>query len=617
MDKGAAKDPQALLRHVTNDSETALAEVGQKPASYYLTSQEELLFCEKADSFFVDNRAQMTNIIARSVGGQKNLDIAVEQAKLHGEEPFFEGGIVTFAADGSIRHEKEVGQSGGSPESEDADEKGDSVEDPKDKDDEDEDEDKDKDPPMEDNDDDNDNDDDRPHPKLLPPGRTCVLFIRWLDAPLPPMSRVFRTRIRVGPDVKLGRAFDMHKEQTFKRFDELNAANTQFTFTRGPQELPMIVDADDTVNGLIGERLFDPPKDKDSEPELTFDVQLARIVHPTGSVRQRAKVFIHCWREDDTEAAPEACQGLYLLGSQELFEGMFDIFFDTTMTKLSLDPSRYHIVYMAGSSQNPTPLARDDTLDSLLQDRVDVQVADGDSEEDERAFHITALLMERTGTGDDSDAQEGQVAATSSGRKQAGQKQKATGGRGGRISAKSGSRSSRTPSRGGRGNRKRAANTPAETRSQQMDNRVREKLDGCEAPLFTAMNMSRPEHLLASYKEPDGSDTESVVNEKKWPKVVPGLFFFTEQKPNANGKGGGEFLKDPAIHFWTGSDQMNDVLSSHLKKRGLKRHYHATYLDFKTAVFGHESIKEAQTNKTRKRTLETKTKKQKNGSDSD
>ncbi|CAB9531857.1 hypothetical protein SEMRO_4124_G353030.1 [Seminavis robusta] len=186
-----------------------------------------------------------------------------------------------------------------------------------------------------------------------------------------------------------------------------------------------------------------------------------------------------------------------------------------------------------------------------------------------------------------------------------GNKKKADGGR------------SRNESRAGRGNRKRAANTPATSRSQQMDNRVREKLDGCEGPLFTAQTMSRPEHLLASYKEPDGSDTESVANEKRWPKVVPGLFFYTEQAPNANGKGGGDFLKAPTIHFWTGSDATNDILSKELKKRGLKREYHATYEGLKQAVFGHESITEAQRNKIRKRTLKSKAKNQKKGDDSD
>ena len=105
------------------------------------------------------------------------------------------------------------------------------------------------------------------------------------------------------------------------------------------------------------------------------------------------------------------------------------------------------------------------------------------------------------------------------------------------------------------------------------------------------------------------SDTDSVADSKTWPKVCHGMFTYTEQQPNPNGGGGGRVLKRPVIHFWTGSNEMNNVLEAALKKKTCQREFHADYSDMKNAVFGHRSIPEPQVNKTKLRTKKRQEKK--------
>ena len=114
----------------------------------------------------------------------------------------------------------------------------------------------------------------------------------------------------------------------------------------------------------------------------------------------------------------------------------------------------------------------------------------------------------------------------------------------------------------------------------------------------------------------ESEEAHEAANEEHFPVVLPCLAFYTEQRANANGKGTQGFLKHPVIHFWTGSEQMNQKLAKALKGNKTKRAYHTTYEKLKQAVFGDGSINEPQVNKTLRRTATRKQKEMEEESDS-
>lgn len=154
--------------------------------------------------------------------------------------------------------------------------------------------------------------------------------------------------------------------------------------------------------------------------------------------------------------------------------------------------------------------------------------------------------------------------------------------------------------RRGRGNRKVKAWSHATTAKRQMCREVRDKLDACADPVACVQAMSRPRHRAKGYNEE--SDTESVMNARDFPHVLPGLFLLTEQRPNGNGNVGGRKTKKPTIHFMTGSTYYTEYLRGYLCEadsdtESLDVAFHDDYDDFKTAIFDHDSIAEAQVNK--------------------
>lgn len=164
----------------------------------------------------------------------------------------------------------------------------------------------------------------------------------------------------------------------------------------------------------------------------------------------------------------------------------------------------------------------------------------------------------------------------------------------------------RKDTRKNRGNRKRKAGSPAVNVTQQLDAQVREKLDGVEGPMTSAMVMSRPRFMSDKYNSE--SDSESVVDSKGWPAVVFGVFAYTMQQPNPNGGGGGKRRKHPKLILWTGSKHTNGIMEQAVKHVGKKKDQVvletvSEYTELKEAVFGHKTIKQPQVNKIKNRRL--------------
>ena len=153
---------------------------------------------------------------------------------------------------------------------------------------------------------------------------------------------------------------------------------------------------------------------------------------------------------------------------------------------------------------------------------------------------------------------------------------------------------------------KRKAGAPAQTIPHQMDDRVREKLDATVKMMDTAQAMSRPAVMQADF-DVNAPDTEDSVNERRWPKVIHGLYCLTEQKSNPNGgaKDMGRVVRmKPLMSFYTGSQQMSEAMKDLfdlVKSGNADVQFHATYEVHKTAIFGHETIKQAQVNSAKRR----------------
>ena len=116
--------------------------------------------------------------------------------------------------------------------------------------------------------------------------------------------------------------------------------------------------------------------------------------------------------------------------------------------------------------------------------------------------------------------------------------------------------------------KKRAAGTPPTTARQQVDANVRNKILGLEASITRIQQMSTPLAKL------DGTHQMSAGRrkaEKGYPNVVFGIYYFTEQKPNADGTNnrGELFLDTPGLHLLTPSKHMSKVLHSVIGARKL------------------------------------------------
>jgi len=113
---------------------------------------------------------------------------------------------------------------------------------------------------------------------------------------------------------------------------------------------------------------------------------------------------------------------------------------------------------------------------------------------------------------------------------------------------------------------KRKAGEPAGTERQQMDDRVREKLMGVFKPMRTTQKMSMPISRSDDYVPPDNSEDEDdvIVAQKRWPKVIHGIFCYTEQKANEDGSNGAEgtFLRNPVLYMNVGSEYMKTELAA-------------------------------------------------------
>jgi hypothetical protein len=165
--------------------------------------------------------------------------------------------------------------------------------------------------------------------------------------------------------------------------------------------------------------------------------------------------------------------------------------------------------------------------------------------------------------------------------------------------------SRKSDARTGRGDRKRKVMTSPLSCKNQMDAAVRYQLDSSAAGIEKAQFMSTP-HCLNDDYDDDLSDTDSVSDQRRWPRVVMGQFIYTEQQPNPNGGGDPGSWKSPFVHFNTGSDANGDYFMQIMKKAmegkaEVNFRVHSNYEGLKQSVFGHKSIAQAQDNKIKKR----------------
>ena len=99
--------------------------------------------------------------------------------------------------------------------------------------------------------------------------------------------------------------------------------------------------------------------------------------------------------------------------------------------------------------------------------------------------------------------------------------------------------------------KKRAAGSPPNTVKQQMDDRVREKLQGCFKQMKTTQAMSIPIVRRDDYEAPSDSEDEDNkrYDERMWPDVCFGIFCYTNQQTNEDGGAGkkGFFMRKPKL----------------------------------------------------------------------
>ena len=100
----------------------------------------------------------------------------------------------------------------------------------------------------------------------------------------------------------------------------------------------------------------------------------------------------------------------------------------------------------------------------------------------------------------------------------------------------------------------RAAQARPKTAKQQSDNKVKVKLDSCEANMLRLMSQSTP---LTRADEYEGGDKRMEKNQDTWPHVVYMIACMTDQAPNGPGSTPTEFLERPELRFWVGPSKHN------------------------------------------------------------
>ena len=164
--------------------------------------------------------------------------------------------------------------------------------------------------------------------------------------------------------------------------------------------------------------------------------------------------------------------------------------------------------------------------------------------------------------------------------------------------------------------KRRAGEPPVRVR-QQMDNKVREKIEQLELPVQNVQIMSTPlARLDGDYQLSRGV----IAQQLAFPNVIHGAYCYTEQPPNADGSNTNHFLDTPVFHFWTPSKKQSKALSEVIQPvvtNGVptcKFAFHESYVSYK-AAFEHEQMKDLPKSTPKedsKRTEKKKKKKQKN-----
>jgi hypothetical protein len=90
-------------------------------------------------------------------------------------------------------------------------------------------------------------------------------------------------------------------------------------------------------------------------------------------------------------------------------------------------------------------------------------------------------------------------------------------------------------------------------------------------------------------KKPDdsGDEDDARKKERRWPKVVVGMFLFTEQVPNENGGKGqtGNWKARPELHMYAGSQEAQHYLMDSINSTATCWGVHADFRDFAKVMF--------------------------------
>ena len=117
--------------------------------------------------------------------------------------------------------------------------------------------------------------------------------------------------------------------------------------------------------------------------------------------------------------------------------------------------------------------------------------------------------------------------------------------------------------------KKKKRNVPPTTAKQMLDNHARRQWgNSMKNSLHRIQKLTYPVTRTDDYEAtPKGKEpTEEEVNEQDWPWVIPGTFVYTEQEANANGSGDPRRLRQPIVHFYTGSQEACDILDEALRR---------------------------------------------------
>ena len=108
------------------------------------------------------------------------------------------------------------------------------------------------------------------------------------------------------------------------------------------------------------------------------------------------------------------------------------------------------------------------------------------------------------------------------------------------------------------------AGMPPTTIGQQLGNKVRSKLWGLAPWVTRVQQMSVP--LAKLDDEADALDESLKKHQLAFPNVVIGMYAYTAQKPNADGKNKTHFRGTPAMNFWVPeSTVLQEALTSAIK----------------------------------------------------